>query len=680
MVLNSPFLLFALMVSFTLNIVLKNYATAFYLPGLAPHNFAPGENVDLKVVKLTSVRAQLPFSYYSLPVCKPTTLEDAAENLGEVLSGDVIQNSVYEIKMMEPLPCTELCTTTLDGKSRSLFREKIQNKYVVHWLIDNLPAAMKVTYGGNPDGNNNNNNDESGDASQQEEYYEVGFPVGVEVAGTQDPNQRLYYLYNHVSLKIYVHSNPAVFDGYRVVRFEVEPFSVKHKRDKDGKLTTCTPTLKITDDMTPQAVGANTEKEDDRKEDVVWTYDVEWIQSDIPWASRWDVFFNRAPEDTIHWFSIVNSLMIVVFLTGMVAMILMRTLHKDIARYNAQAGAQAGGDLSAAGLVLVDPEDAQEETGWKLVHGDVFRPPTTSPMLLAVLAGTGIQILASAFILIVFACFGFLSPANRGGFETAMLLLFVMCASFAGYWSARLYKMFGGKMWRRNTLLTAFLFPGVIFTIFFIVNLFVWGAGSSGAVPILAMLALLVLWLGISVPLAFVGSYVGFKSEEIKNPVRYNQIPRSIPEQAWFMHPIFSILIGGILPFGAVFIELFFIMSSVWTNQIYYVFGFSLLVLLILIVTCTEIVVVLTYFSLCSEDYRWWWRSFLTSGSSALYLFLYSILYYVSKLNFTRYEAAVQYFMYMIGVTFTFFLMTGAIGFFSTFAFVRTIYGAIKID
>ena len=33
-------------------------------------------------------------------------------------------------------------------------------------------------------------------------------------------------------------------------------------------------------------------------------------------------------------FSIMNSLVIVLFLSGMVAMIMLRTLHKDIARYN----------------------------------------------------------------------------------------------------------------------------------------------------------------------------------------------------------------------------------------------------------------------------------------------------------------------------------------------------------
>lgn len=40
------------------------------------------------------------------------------------------------------------------------------------------------------------------------------------------------------------------------------------------------------------------------------------------------------PQTNIQWFSILNSLVIVLFLSGMVAMILLRTLYKDIARYN----------------------------------------------------------------------------------------------------------------------------------------------------------------------------------------------------------------------------------------------------------------------------------------------------------------------------------------------------------
>jgi hypothetical protein len=63
-------------------------------------------------------------------------------------------------------------------------------------------------------------------------------------------------------------------------------------------------------------------------------------------------------------------------------------------------------------------------------------------------------------------------------------------------------------------------------------------------------------------------SYFGFKKDAITHPVRTNKIPRQVPSQAWYMHPLFSILIGGILPFGAVFIELFFILTSMWLHQV----------------------------------------------------------------------------------------------------------------
>jgi len=44
-------------------------------------------------------------------------------------------------------------------------------------------------------------------------------------------------------------------------------------------------------------------------------------------------------------------------------------------------------------------EEALEESGWKLVHGDVFRPPVYRRLLVA-LTGAGIQIFFSTFIVI----------------------------------------------------------------------------------------------------------------------------------------------------------------------------------------------------------------------------------------------------------------------------------------
>ena len=146
------------------------------------------------------------------------------------------------------------------------------------------------------------------------------------------------------------------------------------------------------------------------------------------------------------------------------------------------------------------------------------------------------------------------------------------------------------------------------------------------------------------------------------------------------MTPIFSILVGGILPFGAVFIELFFILSSIWLHQYYYVFGFLLLVLFILMITCAEITIVMCYFQLCGEDYNWAWRSFLTAGCSGLYLFLYSIVYMMTKMNMTRGVSVLLYLGYMLLASYAFALLTGCIGFFACFTFVRIIYAAVKVE
>merc|ERR1712054_172058 len=110
-----------------------------------------------------------------------------------------------------------------------------------------------------------------------------------------------------------------------------------------------------------------------------------------------------------------------------------------------------------------DKEDLQEESGWKLVHAGVFRPPPNAIFLCASL-GTGMQLLSMSIICIFCAMLGFLSPANRGGLLTATLMLFVLMGVPAGYYASRTYKSLRGADWKKNTLFTAFLWPGIVFS------------------------------------------------------------------------------------------------------------------------------------------------------------------------------------------------------------------------
>ena len=102
-------------------------------------------------------------------------------------------------------------------------------------------------------------------------------------------------------------------------------------------------------------------------------------------------------------------------------------------------------------------------------------------------------------------------------------------------------------------------------------------------------------------------------------PCRINAVPRPIPEKKWFMEPLIIIPLGGILPFGSIFIEMYFIFTSFWAYKIYYVYGFMLLVFFILAVVTVCVTIVCTYFLLNAEDYRWY---------GFFFIFFYSTEYF----------------------------------------------------
>jgi transmembrane 9 superfamily protein 2/4 len=638
-------------------------------------------SVKLKVNKMTSSKTLLPIEYYKLPFCKPADggkMDN--ENLGEFLAGDRIETSPYVLQMKTEMYCQQVCLADLGApEQRGMKHNKvvraIEKEYHNNWIVDNLSSASKV----------------EDDTTVTTRYWQ-GFPVGF----IHEVDHKAY-VHNHVNIEIMYHPVEKILEGdkqkYRVVRFTVEPFSIKHEvknlpddfSEPDANepelaevgtivnpIASCDTNIEIS--VRPHTtyemiIADEREPQEASGKDVLFTYDVHWEENlDLKWASRWDIYLSmdNAIPAKVHWLSILNSVVIVFVLSAMVFAILMRNLRQDLARYNRLA---------------TDEEKADdfEEIGWKLVHADVFRPPSFSPLLLSVCCGTGAQLLSMSFCTIFFSAVGFLSPARRGALLMAELLFFVLMGSVNGYVTARLYKTFKGKAWQNATLCTALGFPGLCFSLFFILDLIAWGYGSSDAVPFSTIIVLLVLWFGISTPLVFVGAYFGYKQDAVEYPVKTSNIPRQIPDQPWYMNMPFTILIGGLLPFGACFVELYFILASVWMDYYYYVFGFLLLVFVILIITCAEITLLFNYFQLCNEDYHWWWRSFGNAGSTALWVFFYSFVYF-KQLEVNSFATYVLYFGYMALASLGLFLMTGSIGVMSALWFNKTIFGSLKVD
>jgi len=67
---------------------------------------------------------------------------------------------------------------------------------------------------------------------------------------------------------------------------------------------------------------------------ITFSYEILWKKSSVKFEDRFDKYLDpNFFQHRIHWFSIFNSFMMVIFLVGLVSMILMRTLRKDYARY-----------------------------------------------------------------------------------------------------------------------------------------------------------------------------------------------------------------------------------------------------------------------------------------------------------------------------------------------------------
>ena len=194
------------------------------------------------------------------------------------------------------------------------------------------------------------------------------------------------------------------------------------------------------------------------------------------------------------------------------------------------------------------------------------------------------------------------------------------------------------------------------------------------------MISLIVLM--VHFPLTLIRAIIGRNmTEEYKAPCRTSKVPREVPQlQNWYKHPIAQLLMAGFLPFSAIYIELHYIFASMWGHKIYTLFGILFLAFIMLTLVTSFITIALLYFQLAREDHQWWWQSFVNGGATGIFIFGYSFYYLFHRSNMDGFLQLSFYFGYTSLVAYSFFLMLGFIGFFSSFTFVEYIYGAVKTD
>ncbi|CAL8398310.1 unnamed protein product [Arctogadus glacialis] len=587
------------------------------LPSSWAVSYKHGDNVTLYVNKVGPYHnPQETYHYYTLPVCRPDEVHHKSLSLGEVLDGDRMAQSLYHIGFRENVEKKTLCQLTLSEKQVDQLREAIEELYYFEFVVDEIPIWGFVGY-----------------------MEESGFL----------PHSHKVGLWTHLDFNIEYNGDSVIFANVSVK--DVKPMPL----EEGGGLVAGGVGV-------GGAVGGGIT--------ITHTYSVHWFESPLPYARRGErlrdhSFFPKTLE--IHWLSIINSLVLVVLLLGFVIIILMRVLKNDFARYNVEEEGRCD-----------DPD--QGDNGWKIIHTDVFRFPPYKSLLCAVL-GVGAQFLTLATAIIVMALLGMFNVHRHGAINSAAIVLYALTSCVSGYVSCGFYTQIHGERWVWNIILTSSLFSAPLFLTWSVVNSVHWWSGSTQALPASTVLLLLGAWILVGFPLTVIGGIVGKnRAGSFQAPCRTRNIARQIPTQPWYKHATVHMAIGGFLPFSAISVELYYIFATVWGREHYTLYGILLCVFAILLSVGACISVALTYFLLSGEDYRWWWRSVLSAGSTGLFIFVYSVFYYRNRSSMSGLVQSAEFFGYSLLTALVFSLMLGTVSFWASLTFIRYIYRSLKMD
>jgi transmembrane 9 superfamily protein 3 len=241
--------------------------------------------------------------------------------------------------------------------------------------------------------------------------------------------------------------------------------------------------------------------------------------------------------------------------------------------------------------------------------------------------------------------------------------------------------MFGGAHWKRTMAYQCLFMPTLTFISFIFINTTAMAYHSTQSVPFRTIAILLLLFLILCVPLHAVGYILGRRVAADKSfPCRVHHLKRPIPSKHWAFTPA-MIAVAGLVPFGCLFIEMYFILSAVWShNKVYYVYGFMLCIMLLLCLVLVCVSITCVYVLLNAEDYRWQWHSFLCCSSTAIYVFLYTVYYYYNSTQMSGFLQWIYYFGTSLNFCIGLGLFCGSFGFLGASRFVFLIYANIKAE
>ncbi|KAB1227199.1 putative phagocytic receptor 1b [Morella rubra] len=325
--------------------------------------------------------------------------------------------------------------------------------------------------------------------------------------------------------------------------------------------------------------------------DVTFTYSVIWNESSAKFENRMDRHTRASVvpiRQQTHWFSFINSIVIIVLLMGLLDLLFMLRLKNDMRKC-----ADSNGD-----------EEEVKKVSWKCIHGDVFRCPPHLSLFCAAL-GTGTQLLILVFVLFLLAFLGVLYPYNRGALFEALVFVYSITSAVAGYTAASFHNQFADSGWEGSVRLAGFLYLGPFFVMVSILNTVAVSYGATAGLPFSTIMVILLVCTLVAIPLLALGGVIGHRwRSEFQATCATKRFHREIPPLAWYRKTPWQMFVAGLVSFSAIVLELHHLYASLWGYKIYTLASILLITFIILLILTSMLSVSLTYIQLSAEDHE----------------------------------------------------------------------------
>ena len=624
--------------------------------------------IKIAVKNLYSHKNQIPYDYQYLNMCTPEKILRPKEGITELLTGQRMSYSNYFIFMNQNETCNLACIKNFTKEEIKKYEWLINRRYTATYYLDKLPSGVLKK-----------NKDIKVDGISDSVNYFIGIPIGFK-------RNNKYYINNHLVFYIEINEQN---NKYQVVNFFVSPNSANQSSQYECINYEKNSSIYFNEEFNNSTIKINSIESNDiqnrifnvLEEDInryyedaefqelqpgniAFTYDVIFIKSNKSFTSRYDNYFSFKGRRSLRWGNLIISNTLILLLTLIIFFILSRTVKRDLDKYNQSV---AIGDN-----VIID------EYGWKQIASDVFRPPIHQKTLCAFI-GTGFQIFWLIVTSLILYLIGLIKPEIRLKMVETIFICLIIFSIISGYVSTFIYRNNGGKDWVKNSIVTAMLCPIISLFVLGVIKILLALEQSNAGFKISQMALLVFILFFISSPLVFVGTLLALMGNNIKYPCKVNALPTAIGEKPWYLHLQYISWFIGIIPFFTFFIEFVYLLRSLWSFQVYYIASYFSLSLFFSIILTSEISIIFVFINLCYGDHKWWWKSFFVSASPALYVFIYSILYFF-HIGLTRFSAVVIYFLIMILISIIIALVLGSLGTLITFRFIFYIYSRIKVD